>query len=320
MGKTIGVQDLRHVNLTCNETWPSHLKYLVTRSVKRAHLYPACRTFCLWPWLVQFAVHQNKDTTRPLHLSFLSVWKPHLCPDEREAPAKYESRDDVTWHLGLASLLLQAYHFPPPQVAAGTWYGSSAPWPERLIPTAASLLFSGIFGDESHTGVLKCRSSEGLVAPWWLGSGQKILRNMPQCASVQQMGAVIYLLVTFPDGASVFALITPLCSFSYISPRCSYLAAIPPWRRFETLGLPSLSIPPDTVSPRVVPSFFISSTTVEPLNSSAKRKAFALLNESRSTRWRCAWWRDSFPETLSTFSFTRKDQWALLHRNLQSIS
>lgn len=65
----------------------------------------------------------------------------------------------------------------------------------------------------------------------------------------------------------------------------SYLAAIPPCRRLETLGLPSLSIPPDTVSPRVVPSFFINSTMVEPLNSSVKRKAFALLNEIRSTRW-----------------------------------
>lgn len=73
-----------------------------------------------------------------------------------------------------------------------------------------------------------------------------------------------------------------LCSF-HIYQTDSYLAAIPPCRRLDTLGLPSLSIPPDTVSPRVVPSFFISSTMVEPLNSSVKRKAFASLNESRTT-------------------------------------
>lgn len=47
---------------------------------------------------------------------------------------------------------------------------------------------------------------------------------------------------------------------------------MPPCRRLETLGLPSLSTPPDTVSPRVVPSFFISSTKVEPLNSSVEKE------------------------------------------------
>lgn len=50
-----------------------------------------------------------------------------------------------------------------------------------------------------------------------------------------------------------------------------HLAAIPPCRRFETRGFPSLSIPPETVSPSVVPSFFISSTTVQPRNSSEKQ-------------------------------------------------
>lgn len=43
---------------------------------------------------------------------------------------------------------------------------------------------------------------------------------------------------------------------------------MPPCRRLETRGLPSLSMPPETVRPRVVPSFFMSSTMLEPLNSS----------------------------------------------------
>lgn len=51
-----------------------------------------------------------------------------------------------------------------------------------------------------------------------------------------------------------------------------YLAAMPPCRRFETRGFPSLSMPPDTVSPSVVPSFFISSTTEQPRNSSTSQQ------------------------------------------------
>ncbi len=47
---------------------------------------------------------------------------------------------------------------------------------------------------------------------------------------------------------------------------------MPPWRRLETRGLPSLSMPPDTVRPRVVPSFLISSTVLVPLNSSVKHR------------------------------------------------
>lgn len=47
---------------------------------------------------------------------------------------------------------------------------------------------------------------------------------------------------------------------------------MPPWRRLETRGLPSLSMPPDTVRPRVVPSFLISSTVLVPLNSSVEQK------------------------------------------------
>lgn len=56
-------------------------------------------------------------------------------------------------------------------------------------------------------------------------------------------------------------------------PPHTHLAAMPPWRRLETRGLPSLSMPPDTVRPRVVPSFLMSSTVLVPLNSSVKRKA-----------------------------------------------
>lgn len=68
---------------------------------------------------------------------------------------------------------------------------------------------------------------------------------------------------------------------AFCGSRWGYLAAIPPWRRLDTLGFPSLSIPPDTVSPRVVPSFFINSTIVEPLNSSVERKLLALLKFKR---------------------------------------
>jgi hypothetical protein len=39
----------------------------------------------------------------------------------------------------------------------------------------------------------------------------------------------------------------------------------------ETLGLPSLSVPPEMVRPSVLPSLLISSTTVTPRNSSAGR-------------------------------------------------
>lgn len=51
-----------------------------------------------------------------------------------------------------------------------------------------------------------------------------------------------------------------------------YRAASPPGLRLETLGLPSLSVPPDIVNPRVLPSFLISSTMVTPLNSSGNEK------------------------------------------------
>lgn len=51
----------------------------------------------------------------------------------------------------------------------------------------------------------------------------------------------------------------------------SHLAASPPGLRLETLGFPSLSVPPEMVRPSVLPSFLISSTTVTPRNSSANR-------------------------------------------------
>lgn len=141
--------------------------------------------------------------------------------------------------------------------------------------------------------------------PGDFATGQKShASEMCPGASAQQMAAVIYLLAIFSERAFtfffflalIFQLITPCVPFSTCSPRCSYLAAIPPCRRLDTLGLPSLSIPPETVSPRVVPSFFISSTTVEPLNSSVKRKAFALLNEKRNPRCHLhGWGSDSSP-------------------------
>lgn len=59
-----------------------------------------------------------------------------------------------------------------------------------------------------------------------------------------------------------------LCSLHPIS--ISHLAASPPGLRLETLGFPSLSVPPEMVKPRVLPSFLISSTIVTPLNSSER--------------------------------------------------
>lgn len=51
----------------------------------------------------------------------------------------------------------------------------------------------------------------------------------------------------------------------------THLAASPPGRRFDTLGLPSLSDPPEMVRPRLLPSRFIRSTVVTPRCSSADR-------------------------------------------------
>lgn len=51
-----------------------------------------------------------------------------------------------------------------------------------------------------------------------------------------------------------------------------YLAARPPGLRLETLGFPSLSVPPEIVRPRVLPSRLISSTMVMPRNSSVGRQ------------------------------------------------
>lgn len=50
-----------------------------------------------------------------------------------------------------------------------------------------------------------------------------------------------------------------------------HLAASPPGRRLETRGLPSLSVPPEIVRPRVLPSFLINSTSVTPRSSSARK-------------------------------------------------
>ena len=54
--------------------------------------------------------------------------------------------------------------------------------------------------------------------------------------------------------------------------QASHLAASPPGLRLETLGFPSLSVPPEMVRPNVLPSFLVSSTVVTPRNSSANRE------------------------------------------------
>lgn len=58
----------------------------------------------------------------------------------------------------------------------------------------------------------------------------------------------------------------------HLLPHTSYLAARPPGLRLETLGFPSLSVPPEMVRPRVLPSRLISSTMVMPRNSSVGRQ------------------------------------------------
>ena len=50
----------------------------------------------------------------------------------------------------------------------------------------------------------------------------------------------------------------------------AYLEASPELRRFDTLGLPSLSAPPERVRPITQPSFFIKFTKHVPFSSSAK--------------------------------------------------
>lgn len=62
-----------------------------------------------------------------------------------------------------------------------------------------------------------------------------------------------------------------LPGFNRITEQRSHLAASPPGRRFDTLGLPSLSEPPEMVRPRLLPSLFIRSTVVTPRYSSADR-------------------------------------------------
>lgn len=71
--------------------------------------------------------------------------------------------------------------------------------------------------------------------------------------------------ITRPDSLAC------LPGFNHITEQRSHLAASPPGRRFDTLGLPSLSDPPEMVRPRLLPSLFIRSTVVTPLYSSADR-------------------------------------------------
>lgn len=69
----------------------------------------------------------------------------------------------------------------------------------------------------------------------------------------------------WPDG------LARLPGINRITNQSSHLAASPPGRRFDTLGLPSLSDPPEMVRPRLLPSLFIRSTVVTPRYSSADR-------------------------------------------------
>lgn len=73
--------------------------------------------------------------------------------------------------------------------------------------------------------------------------------------------------------------------FNRIREQRSHLAASPPGRRFDTLGLPSLSDPPEMVRPRLLPSLFIRSTVVTPRYSSADRHR----ERHRSTALATAW-------------------------------
>lgn len=73
--------------------------------------------------------------------------------------------------------------------------------------------------------------------------------------------------------------------FNRITEQRSHLAASPPGRRFDTLGLPSLSDPPEMVRPRLLPSRFIRSTVVTPRYSSADRHR----GRQRSTALATAW-------------------------------
>ena len=64
----------------------------------------------------------------------------------------------------------------------------------------------------------------------------------------------------------------PSCRSPTHRAQASHLAASPPGLRLETLGFPSLSVPPEMVRPSVLPSFLVSSTVVTPRNSSANRE------------------------------------------------
>lgn len=71
------------------------------------------------------------------------------------------------------------------------------------------------------------------------------------------------------------------CQFSL------YLAASPPGRRLDTRGFPSLSVPPEMVSPRVLPSFFTSSTMVTPRRASNPKHTHPSTHTDKQHRTRC---------------------------------
>lgn len=67
-----------------------------------------------------------------------------------------------------------------------------------------------------------------------------------------------------------------------------HLAASPPGRRLETRGLPSLSVPPEIVRPRVLPSFLINSTSVTPRSSSARKHNSQTHNHTHTRTGECS--------------------------------
>lgn len=101
--------------------------------------------------------------------------------------------------------------------------------------------------------------------------GILLVRSVLLCVTVRRAGVTlqhVYVCggsITSPDSWMW------LPGFNRITEQRSHLAASPPGRRFDTLGLPSLSDPPEMVRPRLLPSLFIRSTVVTPRYSSADR-------------------------------------------------
>lgn len=111
----------------------------------------------------------------------------------------------------------------------------------------------------SDVRVLPC-----VTASCWSNTTPIVLQSVQAGVTLQH----VYISgsrITRPDS------LVWLPGFNHITEQRSHLAASPPGRRFDTLGLPSLSEPPEMVRPRLLPSLFIRSTVVTPRYSSADR-------------------------------------------------